>query len=128
MRDVWRYGFEQGGRVMETDRHGYCEHNRRDHKCWECQAQRARAAELRVAELEGERDTVVELASRLEVDIESLNQTDTELTAKVAELQAQLDRANALNAKVAAIWRASYGNATALHIAMIGVFPGEGES
>jgi hypothetical protein len=79
---------------METDRHGYCEHNRRDHKCWECQAQRARAAELRVAELEGERDTVVELASRLEVDIESLNQTDTELTAKVAELQAQLDRAN----------------------------------
>jgi hypothetical protein len=84
--------------------------------------------ERRVAELEGERDTVVELASRLEVDIESLNQTDTELTAKVAELQAQLDRANALNAKVAAIWRASYGNATALHIAMIGVFPGEGES
>ena len=37
---------------METDRHGYCEHNRRDHKCWECHAQRARAAEIRVAELE----------------------------------------------------------------------------
>lgn len=40
----------------------------------------------RVAELVDDRDTAVELAARLEVDIESLNLTDTELTARVVDL------------------------------------------
>ena len=57
-----------------------------------CELALARAL-ARVAELEGERDTAVELASRLEDEVESLNQVDTDLTAQVTYLQAQLDRA-----------------------------------
>lgn len=93
---------------METDRHGYCEHNRRDHKCWECQAQRARAAELRVAELEGEREYdkrhITSLQERVHgafdardsalTRVQGLEISSRQLSNELTDLQAQLDRAN----------------------------------
>ena len=86
---------------MDTDRHGYCEHNRRDHKCWECQSQRARAAEPRVAELEGERNRALGVASgHMRKDASGIIGTVSELLrernkaeSRAEELQAQLDRA-----------------------------------
>ena len=72
----------------------------------------------RVAELEAERDVAVELASRLEADVESLNQTDTELTAKVVDLQAQLDRAKTIIDDVIDAWHENSGDTRGLHGAL----------
>jgi hypothetical protein len=82
---------------METDRHGYCEHNRRDHKCWECQAQRARAAELRVAELE---EAISKLLFSPIGDIRTVMDERDSLKAQVTDLQAQLERAKGEIARI----------------------------
>lgn len=75
---------------METDRHGYCAHNRKPPKCWECQVVRALTAEGRVAELRVDvsngfwaADQVTELQAQLQA-----------ANAKIEELEACLDTAH----------------------------------